>query len=223
MLNYSQLILRGRFLHSIFFSAFFVFKAHCLYKHEHKAWKKATTFSPARFRGRIGRTRNPYGRWQVEYMQTYHTFVISDNIPWSYDMAVLKLKPRFGKYIGQRIGYAGITLTAPTSEWLNEDLIRGYPYDKPDAQMWQSGPCSFGDYREYRGEPGGDEYLSKNDCDVARAMSGSAVMSTNGYIHGIFVAMACISSDNCDQSHFNVVKVMNGRNYYNALKWSGRA
>lgn len=153
-------------------------KAHCVYSHGNHAWSKVRFFAPARYRGRLGVTHEPYGRWRVEYMQAYETFVSStdpriissgDPFKWSYDIAVIKLRPRFGKHIGDVLGHAGIKPTTASSPLLSEDYIRGYPYDKPNGQMWRSGPCTY--------SPcfwcDNIELVAEHNCDVVGAMSGT--------------------------------------------------
>lgn len=177
-----------------------------------RGWKDFRKFAPARYRTR-SRTKEPYGVWYKQSMTTFAKW--SRDGYRAYDMAVITLKPRNGVSIGDRVGYAGIARASYGSSVLDTDNIKGYPFDKPNGQLWQTGACK---HEKYSGS-----FLSKHYCDTTGGMSGSAVMSSDGFIHGIHVAGSYIDRTKNNQVKFNVAVLMHNRNFDYALKWSGRA
>ena len=132
----------------------------------------------------------------------------------SYDMAVIKYWPDSNnRLIGDRIGYAGWQSVKHGSDSkLDSDYIRGYPYNKPDGTLWRSGTCNHWCYRRFLGICT-QKHMSKLSCEAYKAMSGSAVMSSSGYVHGILVA---------ETSSYKIAVLLYGRNVDKFRQWAGR-
>lgn len=167
-------------------------------------------FAPGRYRTVSG-TREPYGVYYKSSITTYSEWATTGSR--SYDMAVIRTHPYSGRHVAERTGYAGISHTRWYDSKLDYANIMGYPYDKPDGMMYASGRCSH--------TYSSGLYLSKHYCDTMGAMSGSAVMSSSGYIYGIHVA-GMYKYPSRKYAHYNIAVIMYGRNYYKAKEWAGR-
>ena len=133
----------------------------------------------------------------------------------SYDMAIVKYWPDSnGRLLGDRLGYAGWQSVSDGDDGkLDKDNIKGYPADKPDGTLWNSGTCNHWCYKKTLWWCS-EDHLSKHSCDTFGAMSGSAIMNSSGYIHGVHVAAA--------SGNYNIAVLLHGRNVDKLKEWSGR-
>lgn len=148
----------------------------------------------------------------MRYMTTYVTWTKYGYR--SYDMAVVNYWPKGSTYIGDKVGYAGLHETTWSRDRLDSANIRGYPYDKPNGQMWATGSCT---HTYYSGS-----YLNKHYCDTVGAMSRSGVMSNSVYVYVVHVAGSYYDRSVNDQVRYNIAVMLWRRNYDNALAWAGR-
>ena len=124
-------------------------------------------------------------------MTTYKVWTQGRNI--KYDFDVVKYYPKYDAsrgesvHIGDRLGYAGFNEVKNGGDSkLDGNSLRGYPGDKTTGSMWSSGSCTHWCFRSSWYGCRDDE-LSRHNCDTLRGMSGSAVMSSSGYIYGVHV------------------------------------
>ena len=130
-----------------------------------------------------------------------------------YDMAVIKYWPTSGLLPGEKVGYAGwSSVSNGDDSKLDSAHIKGYPGDKPDGTMWNSGSCNHWCYEKTLWWCS-EDFLSKHTCDTFGGMSGSGVMSTSGYVYGIHVA---------GSSSYNVAVLLHGIHVTKFKEWAGR-
>ena len=151
--------------------------AHCIYNTDQgvKKWTGMTKFHPAR-NGNI----SPYGTWVAEYRTTFLGWVqhtgcskgscTTDAFRW--DLAVVTLKKKNGKYIGDLTGWAGFRSLSPDHSTYDQATITGYPGDKPFGTMWKAANCPQGYWKDTAHHP-----IVRYLCDTAPGSSGSSIIT----------------------------------------------
>ena len=112
------------------------------------------------------------------YATTYTTWMTSGD--WEYDIAVLTIESSgsaFNQNIGSYLGYLGMA-TQPCSYTESQWHITGWPGDKPDGTIWNTGVCDDWSY-----SCGSRKVYHK--CDTAGGMSGSAIRDGSNRIVGV--------------------------------------
>lgn len=176
-------------------------------------WEDHTQFAPGRYNDGNGPI-DPYGTYRMRVMTTFKLGV--QNL--KYDIAVVRYQRGGGnnQFIGDNLGWAGArsvtdgddpkleSVTPPT-------LIKGYPAEMPPGQAFSVGPCF------HNCPPAflfgcSTHLLSHHVCDSSEGMSGSAVMSSTGYIYGIHVAAHC-------SREYNIATLLSGIHATNYKRW----
>jgi len=188
---------------------------HCVYSRSAGSWINVSYFAPGRHRNSDGSLDTPYGTWSIAYKTTYSNFINGNGQDW--DFAVIKLNPNSsGQQVGDRVGYAGFRYTTPSSSHLQSSGITGYPGDKTWGSMWNSGsscPGTFQSTTAYSSYT--SSYRIYHGCDTYGGNSGSALMDSNGYIHGVHFATYGTNTVNIGNllrySHYDSLKAWAGR------------
>jgi len=178
---------------------------HCVYDQIGQEWYPLGQFVPAR----VGSSR-PYGTWNVTTYRTYAAFTGGDRSG-EYDIALLEINPRSsdGKSIGDVVGYAGLRRTEFGMPSLQQSRVTGYPQDKND-EMWSSGSCA-GTY-----VPGGRGLYGVNhQCDTVGGNSGSSLMGSDGWSHGVHFGAS-------NSFSYNVGTILRGQRWCDIMIGSGR-
>lgn len=148
--------------------------AHCVYSTSSGSWTVPNRVAP----GRSG-SLNPWGQWDVKHATVYTAWQTGGG--WEYDIAVLTIEgsgSTVNMDIGSYMGYFGMTTHPCSSDNESQSRITGYPGDKPDGTLWNTGVCddwyySCGSMKVY------------HQCDTAGGMSGSAIRDGSNHIIGV--------------------------------------
>jgi len=97
--------------------------------------------------------------------------------------------------------------TTPQSLHLQFSRVIGYPKDKPIGEMWTSNSC----YGTFRSRPDSD-YQVYHECDTFHGNSGSALVDTSGYVHGVHFGGGAL----------NLGNLLRWSHYDNLKEWAGR-
>jgi len=192
--------------------------AHCVYNPGKRRYlvHDESYFSPGAYQDGT-RIVEPYGRWSVDYVTVYSQW--RDHNNYDYDIAVVELKPRENEsscvFVGDKVGYAGITETYIGNPSLAETSITGYPYKEDGVEMWTSGVCGSGvfeaeGYHYY-------DYVAYHDCDTSSGMSGAALLDDRARIHGVH-SFSLTDSDGIPQH--NGAVLIRGPHLDNIVSWS---
>jgi len=152
---------------------------HCLYSTASNQWKSVTTIAPGRTR--VGSsTHSPWGRWTVTDMVVLQEY--RDGRGSSFDLGVAIVAPTIDDmcnvtFPGDKVGYVG--LAPATDDRLQQVSIIGYPAEKPDGTMWDSGVCSNNQGWSKSG------VIGFHYCDTSPGMSGSAFLSNGDTAVGV--------------------------------------
>jgi len=183
--------------------------AHCFYMNGQ--FTNLDSFAPGRYRkyetavGQVGRGRvhNPYGVWKVQFKTIFDGWISTGRL--RYDVAIATFSPTLYRgtdeisdlNIGELTGYMGIRAITNDSGRLKRATVTGYPYDKPDGEMWTSGKCTFQD--------GFEEVIVYHNCDSVRGNDGSALANLKrASLYGVNVADVPVGPGYPDQSFTNL-------------------
>ena len=132
---------------------------HCVHEGNGGDWKCPTSFAPGR-----QDASDPFGRYDVDFITTYHTWKAEGD--WRYDVAVISLKAKGGILPGDGLGGRFFpTKASNDADVLKGTEIVGYPKDKDTGTMWTSRTCPHFDT--------GIPEITKYTCDTEGGMSGS--------------------------------------------------
>lgn len=175
--------------------------AHCVYKNDknNRRWTGMLYFYP----GRDGQNA-PYGRWVVDYRTIFAGWANHDGCEdglcsidaFRWDLAVITLKQKEGKDIGEVVGHSGFKSLSPDKTEYDKSTITGYPGDKPRGTMWKSNDCPNGYWKSLDYHP-----ILLFKCDIYSGSSGSSIVTSSVDAVGIVT----FSSE-----------TVNGGNYFDA-------
>lgn len=143
--------------------------AHCVWSKNSNSWIRQDNFAPG---------QNPnksWGHWNIDYITISSAYQGGGSYA-NYDYAIATTKNDHwsGKHIGAYMGYfplhsAQTSCSAVRSNTAKKRIV-GYPGDKPNGTMWNSGKCdqwSFNSCTQAR---------IYHKCDTFNGNSGSAML-----------------------------------------------
>ena len=159
--------------------------AHCVYNNDPRVrkWTGMTMFHPAR-----NGSDMPFGTWTSDYRTTFLGWINHEGCSlgtcetdaFRWDMAVMTLNKKNGKFIGEVTGWAGFQSLSPNAPAFDESTITGYPGDKPLGTMWRSWNCPDGFWKDPDHHP-----IIRYLCDIVQGSSGSSIMTQNWRVVGL--------------------------------------
>jgi len=191
--------------------------AHCFYVNGN--WTDLDRFAPGRYRkdgdgtAFQDKTVEPYGIWTAQLKTIFTEWITTQKL--QYDIAIIHFHPspyrenkdRSELNIGDLVGYMDIAATTNNSDELQKATVTGYPYDKPNGEMWSSGPCEGGFQEGY------EDAITYHKCDSAKGNDGSALLDLEAkVVYGVNIASVPVGTDYQDQSLFNIGVTLNEDN-----------
>lgn len=178
---------------------------HCLYKDG--KYTDLVYFAPGRYRNSDGDVMNPYKVWRVQYATIFSKWITTQQL--RYDIAIAHFSDieYRGRNIGDITGYMGINATTNDSDELQFATVTGYPYDKPDGELWTSGDC-FGSF-----QAGYEDVITYHSCDSVKGNDGSALLDLHTkMIYGLNVAEVPVGAKYPNQAFTNIGVIVHKTN-----------